>query len=142
LKGAAIAAPDADSITSVMMRAALREAGLAEADVKLNYTRFQDAVPFFVENGFAQAGVTASGTVVKAWTAKGGRVLLKARAVPIKEVLASPNLSAEQIKQVREFLLALDATEDGRARLEPSKLTGFDRFDEAALLNLGGWLGL
>ena len=63
-------------------------------------------------------------------------------ARPIKHVIASPALNAEQVEAVRDYLLTLDASEEGRKKLAPTKYTGFDRYDQAALLALGTWLGL
>ena len=142
LKGRKLGAPDEDSITSVMVRATLRDAGLTPAQVPMVYTRYQDAVPFFVENNLTLSGATAANSVIKAWTAKGGKVLAKSRTVPIKHIIASPALSAEQVEAVRDYLLTLDASEDGRKKLAPTKYAGFERYDQAALLALGTWLGL
>ncbi len=142
LKGQNLGAPDADSITSVLLRATLREAGLGPQDVKFTYTRYQDAVPFFIESGLAQAGATASPKIAKAWTDKGGKVLAKSRAVPIKHIIASPQLSASQQQQVREYLLKLDSSEDGRKKLDAIRYPGFDAYNEPALLALGQWLGV
>jgi phosphonate transport system substrate-binding protein len=142
LKGKKLGAPDEDSITSWMVRATLRDAGVAPGDIKMVYTRFQDAVPFFVENNLTPAGATAAGGVIKAWTAKGGKVLIKSKPVPIKHVIASPSMSAEDIARVREYLLELNASDEGRKKLEPTKWQGFEAYDEAAMLKLGQWLGL
>ena len=142
LKGRKLGAPDEDSITSVMVRATLRDAGLTPVQVPMVYTRYQDAVPFFVENNLTLSGATASSSVIKAWTAKGGRVLAKSRTVPIKHIIASSALNTEQVGAVRSYLLSLDASEDGRKKLAPTKYTGFERYDQAALLTLGTWLGL
>ena len=142
LKGGKLGAPEEDSITSVMVRATLRDAGLQPGQVSMVYTRYQDAVPFFVENRLTPAGATAAAGVIKEWTGKGGKVLAKSRPVPIKHIIASPNLTEEQVESVREYLLSLDATEEGRKKLAPTHYAGFDRYDQAALLTLGTWLGL
>jgi phosphonate transport system substrate-binding protein len=146
LKGQTLGAPDEDSITAVMVRATLRDArveiGSAPPLLRLSYTRYQDAVPFFVENKLTAAGATASNAIVKAWLAKGGKVIGKSRAVPIKHIIASPNMSDEQVASVREYLLSLDASDEGRKKLAPTKYAGFERYDQAALLALGTWLGL
>lgn len=142
LRGQKIGAPDEDSITAWMARAALREARVDPKSVAFTYTRYQDAVPFMVENTFTQAGATASTALVQQWQAQSGRVLAQSRAVPIKHVIASPALSAEQRAQVRDYLLGLDASEVGRRKLEPFQVLGYTTFDEAALLQLGVWLGL
>ncbi|MDQ6680766.1 MAG: phosphate/phosphite/phosphonate ABC transporter substrate-binding protein [Pseudomonadota bacterium] len=142
LKGRRLGAPDEDSITAVMVRATLRDAGLDTNQVSMVYTRYQDAVPFFVENRLTAAGATAAAGVIREWTGKGGKVLAKSRPVPIKHVIASPHLSADQIESVRDYLVSLDASEDGRRKLAPTHYAGFRRYDEAALLKLGTWLGL
>ena len=142
LKGRKLGAPDEDSITSVMVRAMLRDAGLGRDQVAMVYTRYQDAVPFFVENKLTQSGATASAGVIKGWAAAGGKVLAKSRAVPIKHIIASPKVSPEDLGKVRDYFLALDTSDVGRKTLEPTRYTGFARYDETALLAIGTWLGL
>jgi phosphonate transport system substrate-binding protein len=142
LKGLKLGAPDEDSITAWMVRATLRDAQVDPKALAITYTRYQDAVPFFVENSLTSAGATASNALVKAWQAKGGKVLAQSKPVPIKHIIAGPSLSAEQIDKVREYLIALDSTDEGKKKLEPSKYSGFERYDEAALLAIGTWLGL
>ncbi|MCY7314891.1 MAG: phosphate/phosphite/phosphonate ABC transporter substrate-binding protein [Rubrivivax sp.] len=142
LRGRKVGAPDEDSITAWMVRATLRDAlGRADA-VSYTYTRYQDAVPFMVEHTFTQSGGTASGAVVKAWQATGGKVLAKSRPVPIKHILAGPALSGDDLDKVREYFLTLDSTEAGRKKLELLKVQGYAAHDPAALLALGVWLGL
>ena len=140
LKGQRLGAPDEDSITSMMVRATLRDNGVAPKQMEITYTRYQDAVPFFVENRLTHAGATASNALVKDWQDKGGKVLAASKAVPIKHIIASPQLSAEQVEKVRAYFLALDSSEDGRKKLEPTKWKGFEAYDQAALLKLGVWL--
>jgi phosphonate transport system substrate-binding protein len=142
LKGAKLGAPDEDSITSWMVRATLRDALGGANQVTYLYTRYQDAVPFFVEHNFTPAGATAAGGVIKAWQTGGGKVLAKSRPVPIKHIIASPNLTPDQVEKLRDYLLALDTTEEGRKKLEPTKYSGYARYDEAAMLSIGTWLGL
>lgn len=142
LKGRKLGAPDEDSITAWMVRATLRDAKVTPEDLLITYTRYQDAVPFFVANNLTQAGATASSGVVKDWLAKGGKVLAQSKPVPIKHIIASPSLTAEQVDKVRDYLLGLDGSDEGRKKLEATKYTGFERHDEKALLELGAWLGL
>jgi ABC-type phosphate/phosphonate transport system substrate-binding protein len=125
-----------------MVRATLRDANVDPKGMAITYTRYQDAVPFFVENSLTTAGATASNALVKAWQAKGGKVLAQSKPVPIKHIIAGPSLSADQIDKVREYLVTLDGSDEGKKKLEPSKYTGFERYDEAELLKIGAWLGL
>jgi ABC-type phosphate/phosphonate transport system substrate-binding protein len=110
--------------------------------VAITYTRYQDAVPFMVENRFTQAGATASATVIKAWQAQGGKVLAKSKPVPIKHVIAAPSIKPEQVVKLREYLLSLDTSDEGRKKLEPIRIKGYMAWDSAALMALGTWLGL
>ena len=142
LKGRKLGAPDEDSITSWMVRATLRDALGAADQVTYLYTRYQDAVPFFVENNFTPSGATAAGSVIKGWQAGGGKVLAKSRPVPIKHIIASPNMAPDQVEKLRDYLLALDSTDEGRKKLEPTKYTGFAKYDDAAMMAIGTWLGL
>jgi ABC-type phosphate/phosphonate transport system substrate-binding protein len=142
LRGTKIGLPDEDSITSWMARATLRDAMGDANQVTYVYTRYQEAVPFFVENNLTKVGSTASTAVVKAWQASGGRVLAKSRPVPIKHVIASPSLTADQVQKVREYLVALDASEEGKKKLEPTKYQGFATYNDADLAAIGTWLGL
>ena len=72
LRGNTVVTPDPDSITAVMVRAMFRTGNLTTTDAKpppataarVITTRYQDAVPFYLDHGFAQVGATA---------AKGGR---------------------------------------------------------------------
>jgi ABC-type phosphate/phosphonate transport system substrate-binding protein len=143
LKDRKLGAPDEDSITSWMVRATLRDAlGANAKTVAMTYTRYQDAVPFFVENTLTQAGATASNALIKDWEAKGGKVLARSKPVPIKHVIASPAISAEQLEKLREYFTTLADTEAGRKKLEPIKVQGYMAYDPAALMSLGAWLGL
>jgi ABC-type phosphate/phosphonate transport system substrate-binding protein len=142
LKGNTIVSPDPDSITAAMLRAMLRERGIATDAVKIITTRFQDAVPFYVENNFAQAGATAANPVITAWVAKGGKVIATSRPMPIKQLIASTNLTAEDEERIRSALLAMTQTENGKRALATLGYKGFvapDRDTERASI---AWLGL
>ena len=142
LKGGSVGSPDEDSITAWMVRATLRDAFAGPPPLKFVYTRYQDAVPFFVYNSLTKSGATAANGVVKAWVAKGGRILAKSKPVPIKHMLASPTLTAEQVQKVREYLVGLDGSDEGRKKLEGIKYEGFAPYSEADMLAIGKWLGL
>ncbi len=65
LRGQTLVTPDPDSITAVMVRAMLHTQKLGAQDVKVITTRYQDAIPYYLENGFAAVGATAASSVVK-----------------------------------------------------------------------------
>ena len=142
LKGSKLGAPDEDSITAWMIRASIRDALGDAKQVTYVYTRYQDAVPFFVENNLTLSGATAAGGVIKDWKAKGGRVLAQSKPVPIKHIIASPSMNSGDVDLVRDYLLALDTTDEGKKKLAPTKWQGFAAYDQAALIAMGTWLGL
>ncbi len=150
LNGRTLVTPDPDSITAVMVRAMLRgEKMKASADretvpdaVRVITTRYQDAVPFYIENDFAQAGVTAANSVVKAWTDKGGKVLVRSRPVPIKQIIVSTKLPADEQQKIRDALLTLRDTKPGRDALEIVGYRGFVAPNPEFEASTIAWLGL
>jgi len=141
LKGFKVGAPSEDSITSVIMRATLRDA-LGPQPLETVYVKLQDAVPFMVENNMVASGVTASRAVVKDWQAKGGKVLATSKPVPIKHLIASGKLSDAERAQLTAYFVGLDQSADGKKRLEALTVQGFAPYDQAKLLELGKWLGV
>ena len=150
VRGNTVVTPDPDSITAVMVRAMFRTGNLPTTDAKpppptaarVITTRYQDAVPFYLDNGFAQVGATAARAVVKTWTDKGGMVLTQSRAVPIKQIIASTRMSAEEQEQVRDALVGMSQTKPGRDALDAVGYKGFvapNRDVENAAM---AWLGL
>ncbi|MFZ6638905.1 phosphate/phosphite/phosphonate ABC transporter substrate-binding protein [Undibacterium sp. TC4M20W] len=133
LRDKKIGVPSLESITTVMFTANLTELGFRDPASRFSATRFQDAVPFMVENGFVEAGVTASGTVIKDWVAKGGRVVGETKPVPIKQFLVSRKLSTEQRDKVQNLLLKLSETEAGKTALKGINMKGFVPWDNALM---------
>lgn len=141
LKTLKIGAPDEDSITSVLMRATLRDA-LGSQLPEITYVRLQEAVPFMVEHGMVAAGVSASRTVLKDWQDKGGKVLLTSKPMPIKHLIASSKITEAQRLQLSAYFVGLEQTSEGKKRLEALNVQGFVEPDQAALMALGKWLGI
>jgi ABC-type phosphate/phosphonate transport system substrate-binding protein len=150
LKGRTLVTPDPDSITAVMVRAMFRTEKLdATGDrdppgnkVRVITTRYQDAVPFYLDNGFAQVGATAANAVVKAWTDKGGKVVYRSRAVPIKQFIVSTKLPAEEQQKIRDTLLTLRDSKPGRDALEAVGYRGFVAPNAEVETAAISWLGL
>ena len=142
LKGRKMVTPDPDSITAVMVRSMLRTGNVGTGDLKLLTTRYQDAVPFYLENGFATVGATAANGVVKQWIDKGGKVVLRSRGVPIKQVIASSRLSAEERERIHDVLVNLAQSDAGRRALAASGYKAFVATDADLEENTIAWLGL
>lgn len=142
LKGHSLVTPERDSITWAMVNAMLRAAKFAPGDVKLMITRYQDAVPFYIEKSFADYGVTAAGAVVKQWTDKGGKVYVKSMPVPIKQVIGSTKLSAADLDRIREVLVGLSQNDAGQRVLSALGYKGFVAPNPEIEHNVMVWLGI
>jgi phosphonate transport system substrate-binding protein len=157
LVGQTLVTPDPDSITAMMVRAMMRTGKLATTSakpdavnskelagsVRIITTRYQDAVPFYIDNGFAQAGATAAKSVVKAWTDKGGKVLVQSRAVPIKQVLVARTMPADEQERIRVALLGMAAqSKPARDALDAIGYKGFVAPNPEVESSTIAWLGL
>ncbi len=142
VNGKSFVTPDPDSITAVMTRAMLRKGGVNTEAVKLQTTRYQDAVPFYVENGFAAYGATAAKGVVKTWTEQGGKTCAESRPVPIKHWIASTKLDAATTAALRETLVGLSASDAGKKALQPSGYAGFVAPVDDTERSVISWLGI
>src|SRR6266581_3547895 len=140
-KGMRFGMPDPDSITAVITRATMRDLGIDSSKADIRTTRYQDAVPFFVENGFSDVGVSASGAVIKQWQEKGGTVLYESKAVPIKHMIASTKMSVTDLEKVRAVMLGLDKSEAGQKILAKIGYKGYESGDPQQLAVLTKWLG-
>jgi ABC-type phosphate/phosphonate transport system substrate-binding protein len=134
--------PDPDSITAWMARATIRDLGADPQKVDLGTTRYQDGIPFMMENGFYEVGITAAGGVVKEWQSKGGKILFESKPVPIKHVIASPALSPADVETIRQVFLSLENTKDGQEILKKIGFAGFRTGDGAQMAELTKWLGI
>ena len=143
VKGRKLVTPDPDSITAWMVRAMLRSASISpDKDLKIMTTRYQDAVPFYLEYGFADIGATAANSVVKEWTDKGGKVFLKSRSVPIKYFIASSKVSADEQERIQRALVTLAQSDQGKQVLAAMGYRGFVMPDHAVDTSAIAWLGL
>ena len=141
MQGKRFGMPDPDSITAVITRATMRDLGIDSTKADIRTTRYQDAVPFFVENGFSDVGVSASGAVIKQWLEKGGSVLYESKAVPIKHMIASTKIRDTDVEKVRALMLGLDKSESGQKILAKIGYKGYEIGDPQKLAVLAKWLG-
>lgn len=125
LRGKKIGVPSMESITTTMFIANLRELNFPQPEKAFTATRYQDAVPFMIENGFVDAGVTGSAGVAKAWVAKGGRILAETKPIPIKQFLVSTKLAESDREKVKTLLLTLPESDAGKSALSKIGMSGF-----------------
>jgi phosphonate transport system substrate-binding protein len=141
LKDKKLGVPSPETITSVLTRATVNDSFKSgAAGVAYVPTRYQDAIPFMVEHGLVDVGVTGSGAVAKAWTAAGGKVAFSSKSVPVKLMLASKNVPASEIPVLQNYFVSLEHSEKGRRTLESIDKAGFVPFDASALSAVNSWI--
>src|SRR6266853_3066144 len=141
MRGMRFGMPDPDSITAVITRATMRDLGIDPAKADIRTTRYQDAVPFFVDNGFSDVGITGSAAVVKQWREKGGAVLFESKPVPSEHVIAATKMRDTDVKKVRALMLDLDKSDAGQKILAKIGYKGYESGDLQQLAVLTKWLG-
>ena len=140
-----VGSPDANSITALLIRATLRDAAAASRSTapQLKYTRYQDSIPYMLDNGFVDIAGTASEAIVKEWTAAGGKVIASSKPVPIKNLIVSQAMGKEATDAIQAYFIELATTAEGQAKLERIGIKqGFVAYDQTAYVALGTWLGL
>jgi phosphonate transport system substrate-binding protein len=142
LKGHSLVTPERDSITWAMVNAMLREQKLGPNDVKVMNTRYQDAVPFYIDKGFADYGVTAANAVVKTWTDAGGKSYVRSKPVPIKQIIGSAKLAPADFERIRETLLSLSQSDAGLKVLAATSYKGFVAPNPEVEKSVMAWLGI
>ncbi len=142
LRGKKIGVPSMESIVTRMFSASLREIGVADPAKQFTPTRYQDAVPFMLDYGYVDAGVTGSAAVAKSWVAKGGRIIAETKPVPIKQFLVSRRFSSDDTARIQKLLLQLSDSEEGKTALAGLHITGFVPWNTAVMNEATNRLGL
>ncbi|MBX3607596.1 MAG: phosphate/phosphite/phosphonate ABC transporter substrate-binding protein [Piscinibacter sp.] len=142
-KGKRWVLPERVSYMSKFCAAELRDRGIVVEREQLQYVREQGAVPFYLDNGFADVGGIASYSgVARSLEKTGHRILHRSVAQPYFPLVAGKRLTAEQIRAVQAELTALPQTEAGREILKSVGVQSFDIESGERLRVLLGWLGL
>lgn len=142
LRGRKLGVPSMDSITTVMFIASLRQMHMPQPERQLTATRYQDAVPFMVAQGFVDAGVTGSAAVANEWKRSGGRILGETRPIAVKQFLVSRQLAETERSRVGALILGLSGNDEGRAALAKIGIPGFVPWDAGAMNEATAELGL
>jgi phosphonate transport system substrate-binding protein len=141
-KGARWAIPEQVSYMSKFCAAELRDHGIAVERENVQYVREQGAVPFYLDNKFADVGAIASYSgPAKSLEKTGHRVLHKSGAQPYFPLVAGKRLTPEQVNAIQAELTALPQSEAGRDVLKTVGIQAFDIEAGERLRALLAWLG-
>jgi ABC-type phosphate/phosphonate transport system substrate-binding protein len=142
VKGKTIVTPDQYSNMWRVANAMLRDAKITMANEHVKAMRDQAAIGWSMENGFYDVGVINSVSgVARNWEKNGGRVIARSRELPNMPMIASPQISNEEVARIRAALIALDSSESGNAILKKIGLTGFQYTTAKVFVDFLDWLG-
>lgn len=119
--------------------AELRDRNLTPLPEQIQAAKFQDGIEFIVEKGFADVGMV-SPVVAKAWVANGGGVLFESRKMPFWSLIASPDMSKDDVSKIQTALVNLENSEDGKKLLEKLGAKGFVPGNQQDYLDMLSWL--
>lgn len=128
-------------ITKVAL-ASLREAGVDTKKLSVRYTKSPGAIEFGIDNNMADVGVVVSDSrVARNWEKKGGRIIHRGPDRPFSPIIASPKLDAEEMQKIRNALVNLNTSDEGKKLLQRTGMNRFTAAPEQALLTVLAWLG-
>lgn len=142
IKGKKIVMPEKISYMTKFCTAELRNNGIDTSKEAVTYVREQEAVTFYITNGFGQVGALASYSgAAKKWIKEGGQVLHKSVPQPYFPLIAEKSFDRADISTMQKALLGLPSTPEGQAVLKSIGIEGFDTSSEDKLRKLLDWLG-
>ena len=139
INGKRIAFPAETSLMTKAGLATLRDMNITPSKDKIKYTRFQDALAYMVKNKFTDAAVVAP-IVAKNWEKEGGRVLFNSKQLPFWSIIASPNMSQDDIEKIRSTVIAMENSDDGKKILGRIGVKGFVAGNQQDYLDMLKWL--
>jgi len=142
VRGKRIVTPDRYAYMWRIANAMLRDNKIAMVREQVKAMRDQAAIAWSMENSFFDVGVVASFSPAgRTWEKKGGWVIAISPEVPNTPVIASRKISPAQIAKLRDTLIALDSTEDGKAVLKRVNIAAFKPTSPQVFIDLLTWLG-
>src|SRR3569832_561884 len=122
---------------SKFCRAALRDNGINLAAEKVSYLREQEAVAWGILFGVGVVGVLVSYSKAgKDWEKDGGRLLYQSVPQPYFPLVASKNVSAEEVAKIQTALQKAEQTEKRTKTLSRIGVMGFNIEGEKRLGDL------
>jgi ABC-type phosphate/phosphonate transport system substrate-binding protein len=139
LRGKTIMLPE-KVFTTKLGEAMLRDLGIKESEVNLQYTRLQEVVAHSVEIGAADVGVV-NPTVKRQWEKQGNPVLLETKPVPNWTIIASPRFSQAEVGRLRRMLVELKSSAEGNRALKAIAVPEFVPATDAEYIELLNYIG-
>lgn len=133
--------PEQVSYMSKFCTAELRDRGIKVASEKVQFVREQGAVPFYIDNTFADVGVVASYSgVAKNLEKTGHKVLHKSVSQPYFPLIAHKRFTPEQVRAMQAELAKLPDNDAGKEVLSTIGIKAFETQGSERMLALLKWL--
>ena len=133
--------PEQVSYMSKFCAAELRDRGIKVATEKVQFVREQGAVPFYIDNNFADVGVVASYSgVAKNLEKTGHKVLHKSVLQPYFPLVAHKQFTPEQVRAMQAELARLPDSDAGKEVLSTIGIKAFDTQAGERMAVLLKWL--
>jgi phosphonate transport system substrate-binding protein len=133
--------PEQVSYMSKFCTAELRDRGIKVASEKVQFVREQGAVPFYIDNTFADVGVVASYSgVAKNLEKTGHKVLHKSVSQPYFPLIAHKLFTPEQVRAMQTELAKLQDSDAGKEVLTTIGIKAFEIQGGERMLALLKWL--
>lgn len=134
--------PEKVSYMARLCSAELRDRGVAMGREQVQHVREQGAVPFYLDNGFADVGAVASYSGPgRALEKSGHRVLHRSIPQPYFPLVAGKRVTPDQVNAIQAELAALPQSDAGRVVLQRIGIDSFDVTSGERLRALLDWLG-
>jgi len=135
-----IALPERGSLMAKVGLATIRDLGGKIAPSQLRYTHYQDAVNFMVEMKFSDVGIVAP-ALAKAWEKKGGVTLFKSKNLPFWSIIASSQISKEEVAKMQKALIEMENTDEGKKILAKVGVKAWVPGNPQEYVDMLTWLG-
>ncbi len=143
VKGKSIVTPERGGYQWRVASAMMRDNNISIAKEQVRIILDQAAIGWSMEGGFFDVGVVSTFSGVgRTWEKNGGRVIARSPELPNTPLIASPKISAAQIRKLRAALMLIESTESGVAILKKMGVAdGFKEASSQAFIDLIKWLG-
>ncbi len=143
VKGKSIVTPERYGYQWRVAGAMMRDSNISIAKERVRIMLDQAAIGWSMEGGFYDVGVVSTFSGVgRTWEKNGGRVIARSPELPNTPLIASPKISAAQIRKLRAALVLIESTESGLAILKKIGVAGgFKEASSQTFIDLIKWLG-
>jgi len=143
VKGKSIVTPERYGYQWRVASAMMRDSNISIVKEQVRIMLDQAAIGWSMESGFYDVGVVSTFSAVgRTWEKNGGRVIARTPELPNTPLIASPKISAAQIRKLRAALVPIESTESGVAILKKMGVAGgFKEASSQTFIDLIKWLG-